>query len=368
MAGRGLINPFINKNKSLPIKPSQAKTISPTISKNIPIEQNPIGMNGVNLMVASPFLEPTVQQTPQSEPSTLDRLKSFIPDFSITPNALEESDDDSRFLASLIGQGAAMFGAGIAGRDPLKVAEQFDYTRALQDRSTLQREDRKQQIEERKQQDLERQRVIEQSKQLMDPNSDVSRRQKILYERVLGIKIPEEVSASDLKDPVILRGLQEQQMKLEMPKGGGVRQGVGQPKPEKEKKNPYQKEINEITIRSKNSLEALDQIEDIVSKYGTTEFTGPQGKILEQLIKSVAIDYNKVKDPNSVVRSEEAESVASSLGLGGVQGFLTSSKTALQQIKAFKDLIKKQKENALSIYQNPNAIDLQSNEIDFTKE
>lgn len=312
-----------------------------------------INMNGVNI-------EPIIQDTQLSNQESI-----------IQPSENEIGNTDSqRFLASLLGQGISMFGAGIAGRNPSAVASNIEELRYYNDRLESERKAReerqKQEQEIFKERQLQRNESIKQSQDLMNPQSEISKRQRMLYSRFLG-NIPEDVSASDLKDPVVLRGLQEQQMKLQMPKGSGVRQPT-QAKPEKEKKNPYQKEINEITIRSKNSLEALDKIEDIVSKYGTTEFTGPQGKILEQLIKSVAIDYNKIKDPNSVVRSEEAESVASSLGLGGIQGFFTSKGTALQQIKAFKDQLNKQKENALSIYQNPNAIDLQSNEIDFTKE
>jgi hypothetical protein len=256
----------------------------------------------------------------------------------------QPEQDSTNFLGSLLAQGVASLGAGIQGGDIAQVGRSFEAgrQRAEQDRK---------------------------AKALIDPKSEESKRRRMVFEKALGFSIPEEYSATDLNDPIVLQSIRDKKMQAMAPKGGiGIGGGVRQDKPEKEKKNPYQKEINEITIRSKNSLEALDQIEDIVSKYGTTEFAGPQGKILEQLVKSVAIDYNKVKDPNSVVRSEEAESVASSLGLGGVQGLLTSSGTALQQIKAFKDLIKKQKENALSIYRNPNAIELQSNEIDFNKE
>ncbi len=256
----------------------------------------------------------------------------------------QPEQDSTNFLGSLLAQGVASLGAGIQGGDIAQVGRSFEAGR------------------QRAEQDKK-------AKALIDPKSEESKRRRMVFEKALGFSIPEEYSATDLNDPIVLQSIRDKKMQAMAPKGGiGIGGGVRQDKPEKEKKNPYQKEINEITIRSKNSLEALDQIEDIVSKYGTTEFAGPQGKILEQLVKSVAIDYNKVKDPNSVVRSEEAESVASSLGLGGVQGLLTSSGTALQQIKAFKDLIKKQKENALSIYRNPNAIELQSNEIDFNKE
>lgn len=289
---------------------------------------------------------PITSTTPMAQ----SRMPAMTPSSMPTPRpsmpSMEEpqsEQDSTNFLGSLLAQGVASLGAGIQGGDIAQVGRSFEAgrQRAEQDRK---------------------------AKALVDPKSEESKRRRIVFEKALGFSIPEEYSATDLNDPVVLQSIRDKKMAM-APKGGGVRGGgVKQEKPEKEKKNPYQKEINEITIRSKNSLEALDQIEDIVSKYGTTEFSGPQGKILEQLVKSVAIDYNKVKDPNSVVRSEEAESVASSLGLGGVQGLLTSSKTALQQIKAFKDLIKKQKENALSIYRNPNAIELQSNEIDFNKE
>ena len=245
----------------------------------------------------------------------------------------EEEQNNNRFLASLLSQGVAMFGAGIAGRDPMRTAESIEDMRYYQRRSD------------------ERQKQIDQAKKLMDPKSQESQRKRNLYNKVLGLPIPEDVSASDLEDPVVLNSLKQQSIQAQMAKMT-KQVGVAQPKVEKEKKNPFQKEITEISIRSKNAMDSLNKIEEIVQNYGTRELSGPQEKQLEQLIQNVAINYNKVLDPTSVVREGEAKQVAESLGLGGYGSYFTGKDTALKQVKSFKDLVTRTRNNALSGYSN----------------
>ena len=318
--------------------------------------KKPLNMQSLDKLVNTPILNSTNRSYSMPSPIIPSATPPSIPSAMSNQNVLrnagmqmmpkESNDDSSNFLGSLIAQGIAGIGTGLMGGDSYDLQRSASMFQGMRDRQESERK----------------------AKLYTDPKSEESKKRRLVYEKALGFKIPEEYSYTDLNDPVVLQSLRNKSMESIVPKGTIATKKIPEQKPEKEMKNPNQKEINEIKIRSKNSLETLNQIEDIVSKYGTTEFTGPQGKILEQLIKSVAIDYNKIKDPNSVVRSEEAESVASSLGLGGIQGFFTSKASALDQIKAFKDKLKREKENALSIYQNPNAIDLQSNEIDFTKE
>ena len=66
----------------------------------------------------------------------------------------------------------------------------------------------------------------------------------------------------------------------------------------------------------------------------------------------MAINYNKVLDPTSVVREGEAKQVAESLGLGGFGSYFTNKDTALQQVQSFKNLVTNSRNNALSGYSN----------------
>lgn len=187
-------------------------------------------------------------------------LDSVIPEPEVQKTT--EDIDAENFLGSLVGQGFAMLGAGVAGRDPGRVADQFADMRLFSDR---QKESQKQ-----------REEAIKQSQELMNPNSEISKRQRTLYSRFLG-EIPSDVSASDLKDPVVLRGLQEQQIKLQAPKGGGVRQPA-QPKEEKKKKLGTEEAKNLFNISM--SYNAIQDLKDAVNKninkisfYGDNEYT-----------------------------------------------------------------------------------------------
>lgn len=289
-----------------------------------------------------------------------------LPEPEQETESMTQDDNQSRFLASLLGQGAAMFGGAIAGRDPMKIAEQFSGERLLQDRMAQAREQEQYTRGEREFLKQEQNRIrianeeqrklaIEQAKNLMNPDSEESKRKRMIYERALGIKIPGEFSASDLEDRNVLQGLVAQSQSKPVPGrvGGGVSQPKEvKPKDEKEKKNPFLKEMTDVRYRSQNALDALNKIEDIVRRKGTTELFGSEGKELEQLIQNVAINYNKVLDPGSVVRTEEAENVANSLGIGGFGGALTSTNTALKQIEAFKNLVINSRNNALNAYTN----------------
>lgn len=206
-----------------------------------------INMNGVNI-------EPIIQDTQLSNQESI-----------IQPSENEIGNTDSqRFLASLLGQGISMFGAGIAGRNPSAVASNIEELRYYNDRLESERKAReerqKQEQEIFKERQLQRNESIKQSQDLMNPQSEISKRQRMLYSRFLG-NIPEDVSASDLKDPVVLRGLQEQQMKLQMPKGGGVRQ-VSQPKEQKSDKKTLE-QYTEHTNNMQSSLDVMDAVQKL---------------------------------------------------------------------------------------------------------
>ena len=99
--------------------------------------------------------------------------------------SMPQDDSQSRFLASLLSQGAGMFGAALQGENVMKAGQVFESNRDYQNKLNEQ----KKQIES-----------------LTNPESDVSKRKRLIYERALGIKIPGEFSASDLEDRNVLQG------------------------------------------------------------------------------------------------------------------------------------------------------------------
>lgn len=168
--------------------------------------------------------------TPSSMPTPRPSMPMNIP-------SIEEPEQDStNFLGSLLAQGTAMLGAGIQGGDVGQVGRSFEAgrQRAEQDRK---------------------------AKALVDPKSEESKRRRMVFEKALGSSIPEEYSATDLNDPVVLQSIRDKRMQELAPKGGtgiGVRGGgVAQAKPEKESKE--QKDLDEYTSQA----EALKrQLED----------------------------------------------------------------------------------------------------------
>lgn len=161
------------------------------------------------------------------------------------PSQVEQ--DNSRFLASLLGQGVAMLGAGIAGRDPMRAGEIISDQRAYQERLNQQQKIQKEQ------KDL--------ADNLMNPASKQSERKRLLYSRALGVDIPSDVSASDLEDPVVLNSLKQQSMQAQMAKmpkqvGGGV----SQPKEVKQKEES--KDQKQADIFTSNTETIKKQLED----------------------------------------------------------------------------------------------------------
>jgi hypothetical protein len=291
------------------------------------------------------------------------------------------SVDPSNYLASLLGQGAAMFGAGIAGRDPGRVSEGINDMRVFEDRMRQAQAQQKQEALFR-QQAQEEQRIkneqliknqqealqaklkqeseeAQKQSELENPESNISKKQRMLYGNIWGIDIDKNISAYDMTQPQVLQGLKEmgerkrqeeayaKQQKLLPRGGGGVRQPK-EPKPEKEKKNPFQKEITEVDTRATMTIDALNDLEKLVKEHGNYNLTGPQNLIRDQLVNSIAADYNKVKDPNSTIRGEEAKQVAESLGLSP----FNSKDTSIKSIQAFKELVKKQRNTSIGKYKN----------------
>jgi hypothetical protein len=156
------------------------------------------------------------------------------------PTMEEPEQDSTNFLGSLLAQGTAMLGAGIQGGDVGQVGRSFEAgrQRAEQDRK---------------------------AKALVDPKSEESKRRRMVFEKALGSSIPEEYSATDLNDPVVLQSIRDKKMRELAPKGGvvsGVRGGVGQAKEEKEKKS-NEKLLGEYTAHAQALQSSINTIEAV---------------------------------------------------------------------------------------------------------
>jgi len=160
----------------------------------------------------------------------------------------------------------------------------------------------------------------------MDPNS----RSSVLYRgmaKTMGLPIRGDETAFTLKEqmPNVRDFLMARQMQSK---------GIDVPSAPKPSINP--KDVAAVNTY-KNSLNRdLDELHSIVDKYGTIELTGPQEQRKRQLTQQIAINYNKMLDPNSVVREGEAKQIADNLG---ISGWFTSNKTAKDSIRGFQSQI-----------------------------
>jgi len=123
----------------------------------------------------------------------------------------QPEQDSTNFLGSLLAQGVASLGAGIQGGDIAQVGRSFEAGR------------------QRAEQDKK-------AKALIDPKSEESKRRRMVFEKALGFSIPEEYSATDLNDPVVLQSIRDKKMQAMAPNGGIGISGVRQEKPEKDSK------------------------------------------------------------------------------------------------------------------------------------
>jgi hypothetical protein len=238
-----------------------SKNIIPNqkISNTTRTNANPVIRN------AGMFLEPQDTSLLSQEPTSNSFLDFFK--FSDTPKSqqispsiptsrpsMEEPEpeqDSTNFLGSLLAQGTAMLGAGIQGGNVGQVGRSFEYgrQRAEQDRK---------------------------AKALVDPKSEESKRRRMVFEKALGSKIPEDYSATDLNDPVVLQSIRDKKMQELAPKGGvvsGVRGGgVAQVKPEKEAKSD-KKSLAEYKEHV-SALTEMSGVIDNIKKLGRTRIGG----------------------------------------------------------------------------------------------
>jgi len=208
---------------------------------------------------------PITSTTPMAQ----SRMPTMTPSSMPTPRpsmpSMEEpqsEQDSTNFLGSLLAQGVASLGAGIQGGDIAQVGRSFEAgrQRAEQDRK---------------------------AKALIDPKSEESKRRRMVFEKALGFSIPEEYSATDLNDPVVLQSIRDKKMQAMAPKGGGVRGGgVKQEKPEKERKLSQDERqlLNNSALAYKAIFDMEDAIKRGVSKtsiLGDNDYTYAANRFVE---------------------------------------------------------------------------------------
>ena len=218
------------------------------INTPMPSNQNPV------IRSAGMFLQP---QTP-----------SLLSQEPMNPLLQPEQDDSTNFLGSLIAQGVAGIGTGLMGgsaSDIQRSAGMFDSMRSQQasrDRAKL----------------------------LMDPKSKESEARRKAYKAV-GLDVPENLSYTDLNDPVVLQSLKskmEERKLASMPRQGGGVGGVGKPKEEKPKERKLSQDERALLNNSALAYKALFDMEDAIKKnksktsyLGDNEYTYAANRFVE---------------------------------------------------------------------------------------
>jgi hypothetical protein len=205
--------------------------------------------------------------TPKSQQIPMPTPRSSMPMNMPTIEEPQPEQDSTNFLGSLLAQGTAMLGAGIQGGDVAQVGRSFEAgrQRAEQDRK---------------------------AKALVDPKSEESKRRRMVFQKAMGFSIPEEYSATDLNDPVVLQSIRDKKMQEMAPKGGtgiggGVRGGgVRQEKPEKERKLSQDERqlLNNSALAYKAIFDMEDAIKRGVSKtsiLGDNDYTYAANRFVE---------------------------------------------------------------------------------------
>lgn len=269
----------LNKVRQQAASRNKAKVPARTIQPSITIPPS-VTQEQPFIANAAMFMEPnettSTISTPQELRKALTPMASVPIDRTNIQQAEPEDPESERFLASLIAQGITGLGAGLMGgssQDILRSTGIFDRMRE----SDINRQDRLRQADllrterlgEKQERLAEIKKREEQAKSLTDPNSEESKRDRLLYEKVLKTKIPEEVTAFDLRNrPEIVRSLMaqaEQSRLAAMP-----RDGVGAVKEEK-RKEPTEAERLSLGFakRTESSDKVLNDLENkFINKEG----------------------------------------------------------------------------------------------------
>ena len=175
----------------------------------------------------------------------------------------EPSDDSSNFLGSLIAQGIAGIGTGLMGGDSYDIQRSANMFQGMRDK----------QENERK------------AKLLMDPKSEESKKQRLVY-KSLGYDVPDNLSYTDLRDPVVLQSIRNKNMQTIAPKGGISTVGTNQVKPEKERKLSQDERalLNNSALAYKALFDMEDAIKRDVSRtsyFGDNDYTYAANRFVE---------------------------------------------------------------------------------------
>jgi hypothetical protein len=228
--------------------------------------------------------------TAQPNPMTPSSMPTSRPSMPMNMPAMEEPEpeqDSTNFLGSLLAQGTAMLGAGIQGGDVGQVGRSFEYgrQRAEQDRK---------------------------AKALVDPKSEESKRRRMVFEKALGSSIPEEYSATDLNDPVVLQSIRDKKMQELAPKsgvgiGGSVRGGgVAQVKPAKPEKGTFIEDKDNDELGKINELRNLTtDLANSVKSEGNAYFGGAS-KEQDTLKYGIAATMGVLKGQGAMTESDTA--------------------------------------------------------------
>jgi len=192
---------------------------------------------------------------------------------TLNTDIVTDDNDNSRFLASLLGQGAGMLGSAIQGGDVTRVGQVFDYNRQYADRLN----------EQKKQIEL-----------ITNPNSDVSKKKRMVYSQALGFSIPDNFSASDLEDKNVLQGLYSQSLQ---------KTPVGIKKPKEEQKAVLKDKDLDTLTKMTNLNSSIDQLIDSVNRYGN-ESIGGEALNQKELQNSIAVINNVLKGQGAMTESD----------------------------------------------------------------
>lgn len=235
--------------------------------------------------------------TPQPNPMPTPR-----PSMPISMPSIKEpqpEQDSTNFLGSLLAQGVASLGAGIQGGDIAQVGRSFEAgrQRAEQDRK---------------------------AKALIDPKSEESKRRRMVFEKALGFSIPEEYSATDLNDPVVLQSIRDKKMQAMAPKGGigiGVRgDGVGQVKGKQQKLDEIDKEDVKKISAMEDLNNSIDNLISSVETYGRA-YVGEEAQNQDDLMYGIAASSGVLKGQGAMTESD----------IKFWQGVLSPSKTGSKE-------------------------------------
>jgi hypothetical protein len=267
---------FNPQSENIPIQQSNVFNKTPTVPQR-QIQRAPSAMSNQNVILSAGMQILPEEQMPE-----------------------EPSDDSSNFLGSLIAQGIAGIGTGLMGGDSYDIMRSANVFQNMRDRQANEKR----------------------AKLLTDPKSEESKRRRLVFEKALNFKIPEEYSYTDLNDPVVLQSIRDKNMQAIASKGGigGARGGgVGQVKEEKKKKLGVEEAKTLFNIST--AYNAVQDLKNAVNKnvnrysiYGDNEYTESANRFKQgigRLLSGGAIGDKETEDfLNLIPTSRDSDETA----------------------------------------------------------